>query len=340
MKSGHIPTAFCPRTEEGLMGKPDKEWWFRLHFEPMHKGCGDSSVGRSESATVGSSLTGNAQWYLSMMNMHLSKVLLFTLTFCKLAIHSDATRCLKGQRVTRQGGCTACSNGYYQPEENDSQECRPCTNCNKNWGSSVKQECTRETDRKCQCRAGFTPWEDDASSCKCDIGFGLKNNECLECEYGYFTSEINSVCQKWKECKSGVKVNGKRTSDAICNDPESDSAITKTIIQSTSLRPREEPQTQATRTMTFSTAPPQHKGTPKKEEAQNPHSNAGHYTGMVLLIFGIIGLLILTAVTCKLHITPCMQKKTAVQTKDSCRRPVEESGDGSLSSFKLNPEEP
>ncbi|GLD64603.1 tumor necrosis factor receptor superfamily member 9-like protein [Lates japonicus] len=61
---------------------------------------------------------------------------------------------------------------------------------------------------------------------------------------------------------------------------------------------------------------------------------------MVLLMVGIVGLLlILTAVTCK-HFVPCVLRKPTVQMKDSCRRPVEESGDDSLCSVKLYSKEP
>ncbi|KAF3689963.1 hypothetical protein EXN66_Car005635 [Channa argus] len=90
--------------------------------------------------------------------------------------------------------------------------------------------------------------------------------------------------------------------------------------------------------MATTTAPSQNRVTITKNEP-TPPSNTGNYIGLALLMFGIIGLLILTALTCKLHITPCVLRKTAVQTKDSCRRPVEESGN-SLSSLKLNTEEP
>uniref|UniRef100_G3PF43 Uncharacterized protein n=2 Tax=Gasterosteus aculeatus TaxID=69293 RepID=G3PF43_GASAC len=59
-------------------------------------------------------------------------------------------------------------------------------------------------------------------------------------------------------------------------------------------------------------------------------------TGLALVILGIIGLRVLTAVTCKLHVTP----QPAVPNNDSlCRRPVEESGESSLCSVKRNPGE-
>lgn len=95
-------------------------------------------------------------------------------------------------------------------------------------GSSVEKECTKETDRKCQCRGEFVPKDNDSSTCICNVGFGLKGRgtemdhttehaicqkcqiaflminsfslpECSKCEHGYFSISINSPCQQWKE---------------------------------------------------------------------------------------------------------------------------------------------
>lgn len=43
------------------------------------------------------------------------------------------------------------------------------------YGSAVKEACTKETNTKCQCRGEFVPAESDSSTCKCEIGFGLKS---------------------------------------------------------------------------------------------------------------------------------------------------------------------
>ncbi|KAK2862001.1 hypothetical protein Q5P01_001534 [Channa striata] len=267
------------------------------------------------------------------------KLVIFTLTLAQYINSSDggSTVCPKGKRVkvSRGGGCEVCPDGSYQPDNNYSQQCKACTNCEANRGSFVKEECTKETDRKCECRKGFVPLEKDSSTCKCDPGFGLKDGECSQCEDGYFNNRINSPCRKWKECTSGVNITGSRTSDVICNHLRTDYNITKHVItQLTSHRPFEKTQTTTTNTVATTT------GTPPQTVEPTRSSNTGNYIGMGLLMFGIIGLLVLTAFTCKLHITAnCMQRKTAVQTKDSCRRPVEESGN-SRSSLKLNPEEP
>ncbi|XP_039971849.1 tumor necrosis factor receptor superfamily member 4 isoform X2 [Xiphias gladius] len=272
------------------------------------------------------------------------KLLIFTLTFYELTVDLDALTCPKGHRVNLdRSGCEICPDGYYQTKDNDSQRCRPCTQCEINRGSAVEQKCTKEMDTKCKCRGDFVPWESDCSTCKCGIGFGLTNGECSKCADGYFSIQINSPCQKWKECKSGVNITGTRTSDVICNELKSHPDITTPYITLlTSHQPHEETQSQKIHT-TATTAPQRHTVTTEQEgKIERPSSSStGNNIGMVLLMFGIVGLLVLTAVTCKLHIRPCVQRKPAVQTKDSlCRRPVEESGDGSLSSLKLNPGEP
>ncbi|XP_035857764.1 tumor necrosis factor receptor superfamily member 4 isoform X2 [Sander lucioperca] len=277
--------------------------------------------------------------------MRLLKLLIVTLTFYELIVDSDAQTCPKGERLIYRGNvkldCDICPDDSYQPEENYSQYCKPCTRCDDAKGSDIKEECTKVTNRKCQCRGKFVPSESDSSICKCDIGFGLKNTECLMCDDGYFSTQINSPCEKWRECKSGVKIPGNRTSDVTCNPELNPNDITpptsnknvSLITWLTTKRPLEGAQTQrmhSTTTTTTTAAAPAH-----TDPSRDRPSPTGNYIGMTLLIFGIIGLLVLTAVTCKLHITP--QPAILPKNDSLCRRPVEESGDGSLSSLKLYP---
>ena len=39
----------------------------------------------------------------------------------------------------------------------------------------MKQECTKVTDTICECLRGFVAWDEERSTCKCDIGFELIN---------------------------------------------------------------------------------------------------------------------------------------------------------------------
>ncbi|XP_070702810.1 tumor necrosis factor receptor superfamily member 4 [Pempheris klunzingeri] len=281
--------------------------------------------------------------------MVLLKLLIFTLTFYDLIVNLDA--CPKGTKVSLRGtGCESCPDGYFQPEENHSQKCKVCTRCDESWGSFVKEECTKEKDTKCQCRRNFLPIEKDSCTCKCATGFGIKDGECSKCESGYFSTRINSPCQKWKECKStGVNISGNATSDAICNEKKLTTYITtvptsnKTVSLITHLKthPKHEgTETQKIRTTT--TSAPGHVHTPvDKMQPLHPSTTGNHTLGMALLIFGIVGLLVLTAVTCKLYTTACVLRKPSMKTHDSlCRRPVEESGNSSLSPLKLNSGEP
>ncbi|XP_039655111.1 tumor necrosis factor receptor superfamily member 4 isoform X2 [Perca fluviatilis] len=299
--------------------------------------------------------------------MVLLKLLILTLTFYELIVDLDAKTCPKGQRqIYRRGNinCESCPNEFYQPEENPSQYCKPCTRCETAKGSVVKENCTKVTNRKCQCRGKFVPSQSDSSICKCDIGFGLKDTgteiehciqyikemvfliihnfflpECLMCDHGYFSTQINSPCEKWRECKSGVKIPGTRTSDVICNPELNPNEITppisnknvSLITRLTTKHPLEGAQTQRMHSTTTTTTTTTTTAIPSRD----PTQDTGNYIGMALLIFGIIGLLVLTALTCKLHITP--QPAVLPKNDSLCRRPVEESGDGSLSSLKLYP---
>ncbi|XP_008287204.1 tumor necrosis factor receptor superfamily member 4 isoform X2 [Stegastes partitus] len=286
--------------------------------------------------------------------MTLLKVFLLFWMFNEVILESDARiPCPKGHKVSQHGNtCVSCNPGSYMDKENDSKYCNPCTPCYQNSGSRVEQECTKVSDTKCECREGFVPLEDDRSICKCKNGFELKQGVCSECEEGHFSPSPNTPCKKWKDCKStGVKTKGTKTSDVTCNDVVKSNSATApphtsknfySLLSSTTQRPPEGAQTLQMQTavaaiITAASPPAALTG---KALPPNP-SSAGSHIGIALLMVGIIGLLVLTVMTCKLHITPCWQKKTTVPKQDSlCGRPVEESGDDSSSSLKLNPGEP
>lgn len=84
-------------------------------------------------------------------------------------------------------------------------------------------------------------------------------------------------------CKSGVKCNGSQISDVICNEKTDRGITTAIFIQLTSLRPRKEAQTQATRTMTTITATPLYKGTTKENGDRISSSNTGNHIGKTFI---------------------------------------------------------
>ncbi|CAI5687458.1 unnamed protein product [Oreochromis niloticus] len=169
-----------------------------------------------------------------------------------------------GQKVSRNGNkCEECPAGYYQDQENTKNHCKPCTRCESNDGSVIKQDCTKFTNTKCECRKDFVPRDSESSICQCAEGFKQTGGECQKCEEGFFITSENSDCKKWKECTSGVKINGTATSDAICNEPNSNTHTTtpptsKTITTLQSLitqRPQWEAQTQEMDTRSVSSPP-------------------------------------------------------------------------------------
>ncbi|XP_053289216.1 tumor necrosis factor receptor superfamily member 4 [Pleuronectes platessa] len=281
--------------------------------------------------------------------MVLIKLLIFTLTFYQLFVDLDAIKCPKGHKVKShsESVCVPCHDGSFHPGDNESLFCRPCTKCIEDSWSFEKQACTKETDTKCECRGEFVTWDDLSSTCKCDIGFGLTNGVCSKCKYGHFSKKINSPCQEWKKCESGVKIDGSGTSDVTCNELRINT--TSYTKRTPSKQPPEGAHTQnmlatnmTTTTTTPTTASPGHRVTTKPNGKIEPsqNSNTGHHIGTVLILLGIVGLLLLTAVNCKLH-NACVQRKPGPTNDSLCRRPVEESGDSSPStSIKLIPGEP
>ncbi|XP_074524883.1 LOW QUALITY PROTEIN: uncharacterized protein LOC141789386 [Halichoeres trimaculatus] len=276
-----------------------------------------------------------------------------TLILFERLVPLDARTCPEGQMVVK-GGCKDCPSGLYQPKQNNENKCQVCRKCDSETGSEISKDCTSVANRECRCRKGFVSMDDDSSTCKCDRGFGIINGECLKCEVGFFNNKINSPCKEWRKCSTGVNKTGTDTSDNICNK-ESKTYVTTTTTSNkiVSLNKLERAQgaeeaeggetlgkqnESTTITVTTKTALGQ-KVTPKgkAKPLQPADTNIG-----VLLVTCVIALLILTAVICKLYISPCTkQKRPAVQTQDSlCRRPVEECGDAVSplsNSIQMNP---
>ncbi|XP_039857754.1 tumor necrosis factor receptor superfamily member 4 isoform X3 [Simochromis diagramma] len=259
--------------------------------------------------------------------------------------HVTGLTCKTGEKVPRNGnGCEPCKPGSYQDHENTSKSCKACTTCDTNHGSEIKERCTRFKNTRCECRKDFVPWDSDSSNCKCAEGFKRIGGECKRCEEGFFITSENSDCKKWKECKSGVKISGTAMSDAICNEPNSDIYSTTLPTSNTittlrgliTQRPHEGAKTQGmdiTTTLRVATS--------TKKVLPTLPVYPGNHIGMALLIFGIVGLVVLTVVTCKLHITDCWHKQKTVQPMDSlCRTPVEESCNESQTPLKSDYMEP
>ncbi|KAM3621973.1 uncharacterized protein V6R79_018484 [Siganus canaliculatus] len=253
--------------------------------------------------------------------MALLKLLVITLTFCTLIFNLNATICPKGKRVTDNGkSCQACPKGTYHRGENRSKQCEPCGKCHEDTGSRYVERCTKERNRSCRCEKGFAPAERDNSTCRkqCNIGYELKAEECVECQEGYFSSAINSKCQKWTECKAtGIKIEGTKTSDAICNTERSRQPVTTAptsksvvslITHFISPRPHEGAQTQKMHTTTNITATTSVATIAKTKGQPVNTSTSGNHTSLIFLILGITGLLILTLVTCKMYLPPYMAK--------------------------------
>ncbi|XP_029908119.1 tumor necrosis factor receptor superfamily member 4 [Myripristis murdjan] len=285
-------------------------------------------------------------------------VFLLILIFILSPILDASVRCPEGHRVSRgQNKCESCPHDQYQDEENLTNNCRPCTRCNPERGSEEELRCLKTRDTKCRCRQGFIPFAKDFTICKCNRGFGLikKGNipECRECEDGFFNKDVSDLpCRKWAECKTGVKVNGTKTSDVICNVKSSSSSP---VMVPTTTNKRDTLSTHYTSrppnvNKPSQVSPPTSSTTSTPllsvitKTTRRPFTPTTDNSGMsVLFAFGIVGLLILVTVTCKLNIIPCIQsyKKQKGRRSELVSRPVEESGDSSNSSLvKLNPVDP
>ncbi|XP_051568276.1 tumor necrosis factor receptor superfamily member 4-like [Myxocyprinus asiaticus] len=229
---------------------------------------------------------------------------------------SASTVCQPGQfRNYNTNKCEPCPVNQYSSKSGTDIYCDNCSTCKK--GSTVVEECTQTKDTHCKCKSGFKPRDVlKEEICFCDKGDGLndKGDKCEKCSNGHFTDKIDSICRKWKECKSGVKIPGSSTSDAVCNEPldgvtEAPTTSSKSLLQTTTIS--------STTSSTTTTSPP-----------QNRHN---FYILCPVLICA--GILLLTGLLCKWKVTHCIHnhKKEASRQESVCRKPVEESGEKCLS---------
>ncbi|XP_041749045.1 tumor necrosis factor receptor superfamily member 4 [Coregonus clupeaformis] len=261
-----------------------------------------------------------------------------------------AYQCKKGERISRSRHnkelCEPCPDESFQAVPNESQQCQPCHSCVEDTGSEVISKCSKTSDVICQCRRGFTNRVKDSSRCKCATGSGLDTSGiipvCRECEHGFFTTGMDSTCAKWRECRSGVKIPGTTMSDVICNEESEPEGKTLPSMQPTS--PSGSIQTLSKSLIqNQSQGSSPHPNVPTVTPALTGHKSSTADYSQVMTLIGIVLLLtfLLTAVTYNLVIIPCINnyKNPVVRTaQDSmCRRPVEESGDSSLSSLVKPP---
>lgn len=265
---------------------------------------------------------------------------LFTI-MCSLTIHVPASpvdfKCSEGQRIELgKLKCITCPEMTYQSKPNYSNDCQPCTKCKSKFWSMKVKECSRTHDTICKCTKGFVSMDEKYSACKCNTGSGLNHipeMTCQKCEDGFFTSEKNKACVKWKECKkSGIKVNGTTTSDVVCND-ESESKTLPILSPTPPLATETMPPITQTQRETL----PLGVTSPAFTPTITPDTD--HRFGILALIstscFGL-ALLPLACLIYKCTVCLCVQnyKRPLIKaTQDSWRRPVEESGDSNLSSL-------
>ncbi|KAL0978731.1 hypothetical protein UPYG_G00174410 [Umbra pygmaea] len=261
--------------------------------------------------------------------------------FCCNKFLNPVEACKKGER-RRQNKCEECPDSSFQDTPSESRHCSPCTSCKKDKGSEFKTPCLKTTDATCQCRSGFRPMDSASSMCKCHIGSGLdqSGNICQPCKDGFFTTTPDSKCVKWQECRNGVKIPGSNTSDVVCKNeaefihPTSTSGTIRTVSIQQTQGLTQQPTTQyvsTTQVQTQGSAVTPAPTTTTRSDVQS-YNNVKTLIGVVLLFT-----ILLIAVICSPVVIFCIKdyKKPTIKTaKDSlCRRPVEESGDSSLSSI-------
>ncbi|KAI7807275.1 putative tumor necrosis factor receptor superfamily member 9-like [Triplophysa rosa] len=155
--------------------------------------------------------------------------------FCLLLLYHNVNTklCPAGQRkIYGQDKCEDCPKEQYSTNKGEEIVCLHCSKCKE--GSEIDVKCNPTRDTRCRCKPGYTPVDMlKQTFCICEVGYGLEHagKLCIKCIHGFFSNKQNSDCQKWKECKSGIRIPGNNTSDAVCN-PVIATSTPKTITTS------------------------------------------------------------------------------------------------------------
>ncbi|KAF3856208.1 hypothetical protein F7725_016931 [Dissostichus mawsoni] len=276
------------------------------------------------------------------MNMVLLKLLIFTLTFYEHIFYLDAKSCPKGEKVVRAPArveyCESC------PDETIRMKIIIPKTANLVYSVIKRREVLLK--RSAQKRQTLNVSAvGDLFTMMIPVANNVQNVK------RDFSAQVSthSVKNGKSICKSGVQLAGNKNSDVRCNVDTTPTTSNETVSLLTRLTSHhshwgDKTQNPATniKTTTSSISTTSTTAAPGHRTDKGPPfypSDLGTYTGagMVLIIIGMIGLLVLTAVTCKLRFNP---KPAVTKSESLCRSPVEESGDDSQSSLKLNPEEP
>ncbi|XP_056606971.1 tumor necrosis factor receptor superfamily member 4 [Triplophysa dalaica] len=241
--------------------------------------------------------------------------------FCFLLLYHNVNTklCPAGQRnVYGQDRCEDCPAKQYNPNEGDWITCRHCSKCGE--GSEEEVVCNLISDTRCRCKTGFKPVDEKKKTfCICEEGYGLdsEKNNCMKCPHGFFSNKQNGVCKKWTECKSGIKIPGNNTSDAICKNASK--TITTSYIR-TDVHTGTSTSTPMN-TITSNIAPSITAAYPKDR----------FNILWLVLVFGVILLLIGLLYHKDTHHCILNKTKLVSRKESSCKKPVEESGEKCLS---------
>uniref|UniRef100_A0A8C2JZL1 Si:ch73-361p23.3 n=1 Tax=Cyprinus carpio TaxID=7962 RepID=A0A8C2JZL1_CYPCA len=233
---------------------------------------------------------------------------------CILLLHQNASEsCPAGHRqnyITKK--CELCPQNQYRSTSGTYLHCENCSKCKT--GSIELNSCTFTSDTKCKCKIGFTPIDREKEEiCSCEKGSGIdETGICKKCDDGFFTDKENSICQKWRECISGIGTPGTGTSDAVCKNA--------------SIEVTETPKTHTT---PFQTTTISSKATSRTTDSSsnNTQKNSLYSLWLVILCAGI--LLLAGVLYHKCTVAHCIHnhKKVDFRKESVCRKPVEESGD-------------
>ncbi|XP_026803128.3 tumor necrosis factor receptor superfamily member 6B [Pangasianodon hypophthalmus] len=130
---------------------------------------------------------------------------------------------------TQPTACQPCDVGFYTAYWNYISDCLPCSWCSSD--HVVVQECTRSSNRVCECKKGFYRDSKFSNICRphtvCPSGYGVKekgtpnsDTVCEVCKSGYYSAGQpgNTQCVPHTECRSEEKLlfHGTNYVDNVC----------------------------------------------------------------------------------------------------------------------------
>ncbi|TRY82127.1 hypothetical protein DNTS_009448 [Danionella cerebrum] len=241
------------------------------------------------------------------------------------------------------GTCDNCPENQYSSAPGAKYLCQVCSKCGK--GSRVVKDCTPTSNTECKCLDGYSALLNE-KICVCKKGSGLDETgkKCQKCPDGFFTDTDNSSCKRWTECNNGIANKGSNISDVVCKkdmeglvskEEKRAGFETRTVKAGTTTSTVSRPVVTKAPHISTSIIQRTKSTSGSFQHTSSPTTTEKNYSSyifwVVMLFTGIFLLVGIVYGWSKVTLCFKIREKEDSCKVSICRKPVEESGEKSLS---------